>query len=107
MASDPDRASLGDASGRSSTISCATLESDSSQKVGDRRRASRLALLARRPLAEREQGITIDVAWRYFDTETRRFVVIDSPGHEQYTRNMASGASHADVAIMLVTRATA
>jgi bifunctional enzyme CysN/CysC len=52
--------------------------------------------------AEREQGITIDIAWRYFDTEKRRFVVIDSPGHEQYTRNMASGASHADVAIMLV-----
>jgi bifunctional enzyme CysN/CysC len=53
-------------------------------------------------VAEREQGITIDVAWRYFDTATRRFVVIDSPGHEQYTRNMASGASHADVAIVLV-----
>ncbi len=53
-------------------------------------------------LAEREQGITIDIAWRYFDTETRRFVIIDSPGHEQYTRNMASGASHADVAILLV-----
>lgn len=52
--------------------------------------------------AEREQGITIDIAWRYFDTQKRRFVVIDSPGHEQYTRNMASGASHADVAIMLV-----
>jgi len=53
-------------------------------------------------VAEREQGITIDVAWRYFDTAMRRFVVIDSPGHEQYTRNMASGASHADVAVMLV-----
>jgi len=53
-------------------------------------------------VAEREQGITIDIAWRYFDTRSRRFVVIDSPGHEQYTRNMASGASHADVAIMLV-----
>ena len=52
--------------------------------------------------AEREQGITIDIAWRYFDTEIRRYVVIDSPGHEQYTRNMASGASHADVAILLV-----
>jgi bifunctional enzyme CysN/CysC len=53
-------------------------------------------------VAEREQGITIDIAWRYFDTATRRFVVIDSPGHEQYTRNMASGASHADVALLLV-----
>ncbi|MCV0370532.1 GTP-binding protein [Filomicrobium sp.] len=51
--------------------------------------------------AEREQGITIDIAWRTFDTNQRRFVIIDSPGHEQYTRNMASGASHADVAIML------
>jgi bifunctional enzyme CysN/CysC len=53
-------------------------------------------------LAEREQGITIDIAWRYFDHANRRFVIIDSPGHEQYTRNMASGASHADVAVMLV-----
>jgi bifunctional enzyme CysN/CysC len=52
--------------------------------------------------AEREQGITIDIAWRYFETPQRRFVVIDAPGHEQYTRNMATGASHADVAILLV-----
>ncbi|HEY7598736.1 MAG TPA: GTP-binding protein [Candidatus Limnocylindrales bacterium] len=56
--------------------------------------------------AEREQGITIDIAWRYFDTandaQGRRLVIIDSPGHEQYTRNMATGASHADVAILLV-----
>ncbi len=51
--------------------------------------------------AEREQGITIDIAWRYVDAHGRRYVIIDSPGHEQYTRNMASGASHADVAIML------
>lgn len=52
--------------------------------------------------AEREQGITIDIAWRYLDTPQRRLVIIDSPGHEQYTRNMATGASHADVAILLV-----
>ncbi|KAB2915097.1 MAG: sulfate adenylyltransferase [Hyphomicrobiaceae bacterium] len=52
--------------------------------------------------AEREQGITIDVAWRYLDAQGRRLVIIDSPGHEQYTRNMATGASHADVAILLV-----
>ena len=52
--------------------------------------------------AEREQGITIDIAWRYLDTGVRRLVIIDSPGHEQYTRNMATGASHADVAILLV-----
>lgn len=53
-------------------------------------------------VAEREQGITIDIAWRYFDTQARRLVIIDSPGHEQYTRNMATGASHADIAILLV-----
>jgi bifunctional enzyme CysN/CysC len=53
-------------------------------------------------VAEQEQGITIDIAWRYFETERRRFVIIDSPGHEQYTRNMATGASHADVAVLLV-----
>jgi bifunctional enzyme CysN/CysC len=52
--------------------------------------------------AEREQGITIDIAWRYFETLHRRFVIIDAPGHEQYTRNMATGASHADIAILLV-----
>ena len=52
--------------------------------------------------AEREQGITIDIAWRYFETADRRFMIIDSPGHEQYTRNMATGASHADIAILLV-----
>lgn len=52
--------------------------------------------------AEREQGITIDIAWRYFEWGSRRVVIIDSPGHEQYTRNMATGASHADVALMLV-----
>jgi bifunctional enzyme CysN/CysC len=61
-----------------------------------------LSLLVDGLAAEREQGITIDIAWRYFDTAHRRYVIIDSPGHEQYTRNMASGASHADVAIMLV-----
>jgi len=56
--------------------------------------------------AEREQGITIDIAWRYFETPARRLVIIDSPGHEQYTRNMATGASHADVAILLVDART-
>src|SRR5690606_37838663 len=52
-------------------------------------------------LAEREQGITIDVAYRYFSTERRSFIVADTPGHEQYTRNMATGASTADAAIIL------
>ncbi|MDF1769353.1 sulfate adenylyltransferase subunit CysN [Maricaulis sp.] len=52
--------------------------------------------------AEREQGITIDVAYRFFSTEKRKFVVADTPGHEQYTRNMATGASTADVAVMMI-----
>lgn len=52
--------------------------------------------------AERAQGITIDIAWRYFDVARRRYVIIDCPGHEQYTRNMATGASQAEIAIMLV-----
>jgi bifunctional enzyme CysN/CysC len=53
-------------------------------------------------LSEREQGITIDVAYRYFATETRKFIIADTPGHEQYTRNMATGASTADLAVILV-----
>src|SRR5579864_6496890 len=52
--------------------------------------------------AEREQGITIDVAYRYFSTARRKFILADTPGHEQYTRNMATGASTADVAVLLV-----
>src|SRR6202045_2898264 len=52
--------------------------------------------------AEREQGITIDVAYRYFSTARRKFIIADTPGHEQYTRNMATGASTADVAIILI-----
>src|ERR671924_236950 len=61
-----------------------------------------LSLLVDGLQAEREQGITIDIAWRYVDTPRRRLVFIDSPGHEQYTRNMATGASHADAAVLLV-----
>ncbi len=60
------------------------------------------ALLLDGLAAEREQGITIDVAYRYFDTERRKFIVADCPGHEQYTRNMATGASTADLAVVLV-----
>src|SRR6266508_315562 len=52
--------------------------------------------------AEREQGITIDVAYRYFATERRKFIVADTPGHEQYTRNMITGASTADAAVILI-----
>src|SRR4051794_2312976 len=52
--------------------------------------------------AEREQGITIDVAWRYFETEKRKFIVADAPGHEQYTRNLVTAASNAELALVLV-----
>ena len=60
------------------------------------------ALLVDGLAAEREQGITIDVAYRFFNTDRRKFIVADTPGHEQYTRNMATGASTADVAVILV-----
>jgi len=61
-----------------------------------------LALLVDGRAAEREQGITIDVAYRFFSTDKRKFIVADTPGHEQYTRNMATGASTADVAVLLI-----
>ncbi|GGG29789.1 adenylyl-sulfate kinase [Caldovatus sediminis] len=61
-----------------------------------------LALLVDGLEAERQQGITIDVAWRYFSTPRRGFIVADTPGHEQYTRNMATGASHSSLAVLLV-----
>ncbi len=60
------------------------------------------ALLTDGLKAEREQGITIDVAYRYFSTAKRKFIIADTPGHEQYTRNMATGASTADLAIILI-----
>ena len=66
-----------------------------------------LALLTDGLEAEREQGITIDVAYRYFATPARKFIIADAPGHEQYTRNMATGASTADVAIILIDAARA
>ena len=61
-----------------------------------------LSLLVDGLQSEREQGITIDVAYRYFTTPKRKFIIADTPGHEQYTRNMATGASTADVAIILI-----
>src|SRR5262245_44945228 len=61
-----------------------------------------LALLTDGLRAEREQGITIDVAYRYFSTKKRKFVIADCPGHVQYTRNMVTGASHVNLAVLLV-----
>lgn len=79
----------------------AALEADS-QRLGTQGGALDLALLLDGLAAEREQGITIDVAYRYFSTEKRKFIVADTPGHEQYTRNMVTGASTADLAVILV-----
>ena len=76
------------------------LELDS--KVGSTGGAIDYSLLLDGLMAEREQGITIDVAYRYFTTEKRSFIVADTPGHEEYTRNMAVGASFADLAVILV-----
>ncbi len=77
------------------------LEADSA-KVGTQGGDLDFALLLDGLSAEREQGITIDVAYRFFSTERRKFIVADTPGHEQYTRNMVTGASTADVAVILV-----
>ena len=73
-----------------------------SKKVGTTGDTPDLALLVDGLQAEREQGITIDVAYRYFSTEKRKFIIADTPGHEQYTRNMATGASTCDLAIILI-----
>ncbi|WP_460160110.1 sulfate adenylyltransferase subunit CysN [Pseudomonas sp. S2_F07] len=77
------------------------LEADS-KKVGTQGGDLDFALLVDGLSAEREQGITIDVAYRFFSTDKRKFIVADTPGHEQYTRNMVTGASTADVAIILI-----
>ena len=77
------------------------LQSDS-KKIGTQGGDIDFALLVDGLAAEREQGITIDVAYRFFNTDKRKFIVADTPGHEQYTRNMVTGASTADVAIILV-----
>jgi bifunctional enzyme CysN/CysC len=79
----------------------ATLQADS-KRLGTRGEEIDYALLLDGLSAEREQGITIDVAYRYFSTDQRQFIVADTPGHEQYTRNMVTGASTADLAIILV-----
>jgi bifunctional enzyme CysN/CysC len=79
----------------------AALEADS-KKMGTQGQNIDFALLVDGLAAEREQGITIDVAYRFFSTERRKFIVADTPGHEQYTRNMFTGASTADLAIILI-----
>ncbi len=79
----------------------AALESDS-KKVGTQGGEIDFALLVDGLAAEREQGITIDVAYRFFSTDKRKFIVADTPGHEQYTRNMVTGASTADLAVILM-----
>ena len=79
----------------------ASLHTDS-QKMGTTGEELDLALLVDGLAAEREQGITIDVAYRYFSTAKRKFIIADTPGHEQYTRNMATGASTCELAVILV-----
>jgi len=79
----------------------AAIEKDS-KKSGTTGEAVDLALLVDGLQSEREQGITIDVAYRYFSTDKRKFIIADTPGHEQYTRNMATGASTCDLAIILI-----
>ncbi len=79
----------------------ALLEADS-KRIGTQGGKIDFALLVDGLAAEREQGITIDVAYRFFSTETRKFIVADTPGHEQYTRNMVTGASTADAAVILI-----
>lgn len=79
----------------------AALEADS-KRVGTQGGEIDFALLVDGLAAEREQGITIDVAYRFFSTDRRKFIVADTPGHEQYTRNMVTGASTADLAVILV-----
>lgn len=83
----------------------AAIEKDS-KKSGTTGDKIDLALLVDGLASEREQGITIDVAYRFFSTERRKFIIADTPGHEQYTRNMATGASTADVAIILIDART-
>ena len=79
----------------------AQLEADS-KKVGTQGQEIDFGLLVDGLAAEREQGITIDVAYRFFATEKRKFIVADTPGHEQYTRNMVTGASTAELAVILI-----
>src|SRR5215813_9627047 len=78
------------------------LASVKNSRINRSGRAIDFSLLTDGLRAEREQGITIDVAYRYFSTPRRKFIIADTPGHEQYTRNMATGASTADLAVILI-----
>ena len=80
-------------------LAAITKDSKKSGTTGDK---VDLALLVDGLQSEREQGITIDVAYRYYSTDKRKFIIADTPGHEQYTRNMVTGASNCDVAIILI-----
>ncbi|HTW71361.1 MAG TPA: GTP-binding protein, partial [Acetobacteraceae bacterium] len=79
----------------------AVLERDS-RRFGTVEGGVDYALLVDGLAAERDQGITIDVAYRYFETPRRRFILADAPGHQQYTRNMVTGASNSDLAVVLI-----
>lgn len=78
------------------------LISQHSKKYGNELKKIDLSLVVDGLEAEREQGITIDVAYKYFSTNNRKFIIVDTPGHEQYTKNMATGASNCDVAVLLI-----
>ena len=75
---------------------------EESKKYGTQGKQTDLALLVDGLQDEREQGITIDVAYRYFETKYKKYIVADTPGHKQYTRNMATGASNSEVALIIV-----
>ena len=83
-------------------LTCGSVDDGKSTRHGTQGEKLDLALLVDGLQAEREQGITIDVAYRYFSTEKRKFIIADTPGHEQYTRNMATGASTCELAILLI-----
>jgi sulfate adenylyltransferase subunit 1 (EFTu-like GTPase family) len=78
-----------------------TLKQDS-KKYGTQKGNIDFALLTDGLLSERDQGITIDVAYKYFDYKDKKYIIADTPGHEQYTRNMATAASNSDIAIILI-----
>ena len=86
---------------QSTKISSPPLQNES-KKIGTQGEKLDLALLVDGLAAEREQGITIDVAYRYFSTAKRKFIIADTPGHAQYTRNMATGASTSTLSILLI-----